>query len=375
MSPLNENKYNHHSKSKRWFFLKRNVFDTNPHPIRQSRKELKFRIKSLLSQQEEQMIKGLINTFQCEEREAIRIAFYEAARRGKEWVEGCVPFAVRDSTFKAHVGRSRHITVALSKTEKNNILDLANELDLSEKEVFRLAIIWMQRGIKTGQIRNIRKCKLISQDKLARQWSRENRGKPLNPKTAKIKDEIQAWQELFDMELASIDVALPLNCYAIDLFSGEFIEEGLKDELQDELLRNRKDIDTLNSKEKRLFGLMFMYEVCKEEAELIANDAWEEYNEYQNMGKRELVKYHEELQASEQHYKTLDEISIQKVEESIGKNPEDYIQPKTWTREEIVQGYREEDKQRIRDLVYEVWDLDKTKRIDKTNYLGNDCYD
>ena len=368
MSPLNENKYNHHSNSKGWWFLKRNVFNTNPHPIRQSRKELKFRMKTLLSQQEEQMIKGLINTFQCDEREAIRIAFYEAARRGKSCVESFIPYAVRDSKLKAHVGRSRHITVALTKVEKGNMLELANELDLSEKEVFRLAIIWMQMGIRTGQIRNIRKCKLISQDKLARQWSRENRGKPPNPRTAKIKDEINAWQELFDLEFNTIDDVLPLNCYALDLFSNDYIPNGLQEAIQDEMLRNQKDIRNLNAQEKRLFALMYMWEVSKNEAELLANDDYEEYNQYTKMSKREMVEFHKQKLKDDESNSNLDtQVVAEKVEEITGSNPivesTGIFKEQTWTQEERIRGYTASDEQRARDLVYELWDLDKTKRI------------
>ena len=364
MSPLNENKYNHHSKSKGFFFLKQNRFDSTNHPIRTSRKELKFRMKTILSQQEEQMLVGLINTLQCEEREAIRIALYEAARRGRSWVEGCVPYASRFSTFKAHVGRSRQITVALTKSEKNKILSLADELELTEKEVVRLSIIWLQRGIKLGQIRNIEKCKLIAQDKLAREWSRENQGKSPNPKTAGIRDEIHAWQELFDMEVTSIDEALPANSCVENYFAYPYINKNLMDELRLEARKNGKDIDALNARERQLFGLMYTFQYTREEAEIVANDDYEEYSEYMKMSKRKLVQFHTKEQESDEDkdsrydiYSEYQDAQILKRERAINLP---LTEEETKARNFLANaGYSLEDRDRALDLIYEFWKLDK----------------
>ncbi len=84
-------------------------------------------------------------------------------------------------------------------------MELATELKLSEKEVILLAFIWLANGVKIGAIKNIRNCKLISQDKLAKKWSRENRGKPTNPSVKKLKEDISLTQELY--EFGVVDLA------------------------------------------------------------------------------------------------------------------------------------------------------------------------
>ena len=367
MSPLNENKYNHHSKSKEWFSIKQNRFDTTNHPIITSRRELKFRMKTILSQQEEQMLNGLTNTLQCDKREAIRIAFYEAARRGKDWVGCFLPFASRTSKHKAHVGRSRELTVALTKTEKNKILALGNELDLSEKEVFRIAIIWLQMEIRNGHLRNIKNCKLISQDKLAREWSRKNQGKPPSQKTAKLKAEINAYQELFDMELFPIEECLPTNSYANNFFSYPHIYGELKNVIKFEMLKNGKNIEDLNAKEKRLFGLMSLYDIDKDLAQSIADDDYEEYKEYQDMSKREVVDFHNKMYDKEvernQKEKEIHEqakaLNQKKLEDGTHKPNVFYVNEQGEKTEFTIERV-----ERIRDLVHEFFDWDRDKNPD-----------
>ena len=104
-------------------------------------------MKTILSVQEEQQLTGLINSLQCTQREAIRIAFYEAVRRGSKWVETVLKYALRDSKERGHTSRCKTLTVALPNAEKQALLDLGKDLDLSEKEIVRLAIIWLAYGI------------------------------------------------------------------------------------------------------------------------------------------------------------------------------------------------------------------------------------
>ena len=181
-------KYNLHTKSKDFFPIRQYRFDSSNHPIIKSRKECRFRIKTILSKQEEQMLDGLTNTLQCNRKDALRITFYEAARRGSKLVQPYSIYAKRDSTARGHTSRSIKLTAALPGSEKEALLKLASELDLSEKEIFRLSIIWLESSIRNGSIYRIHKCRLISNDDLGRKWSRENRGKPKNPRVAALKE-------------------------------------------------------------------------------------------------------------------------------------------------------------------------------------------
>lgn len=352
MPPSNEYKFNINTKSRAYFFLKQFRFNTDAHPIRTSRKELKYRIKTLVTQQEELMIEGLTNTLQCDKREALRIAFYEVCRRAPSkprQIKIYIPYASRSSTLQGHTSRDRELVVSLTKSEKDTLLSLANDFDLSEKEVFRLAFIWLQKSIKSGAIKNIHKCKLIAQDKLARQWSRENKGKEPNPNTKNLRGEIEAWAEIYEMEGEIRDV-LPMNPYVEDLFTKDWIP---KEELFDEALTLGEDIRRLDAQERRIFSTMYLWEVSREEAELMVNDAYEEYNRYMKMSKRELVQEHKKaLEEQKKSQEAMEEFELKQREEKLERAKDtDYDLER--------QEYKDKETQRIKDLVIDFYRKDK----------------
>ena len=69
-----------------------------------------------------QELQGLTNTLQCDERDAIRIALYEAARRGSERTRGTIVKASRSSTIAGHKKREKELKVSLPCTEKEKIM-------------------------------------------------------------------------------------------------------------------------------------------------------------------------------------------------------------------------------------------------------------
>lgn len=81
------NKFNT-GRTKNYFPLKRWRFNTDEHPVVKSKEKCaSSTAKTLLSIQELQMLIGLTNTLQCNEREAVRIALYEASRSAKKAYE------------------------------------------------------------------------------------------------------------------------------------------------------------------------------------------------------------------------------------------------------------------------------------------------
>ena len=79
MTPPKYNKFNT-GKTKDYFPLKRWRFNTEKHPVIVSKdKCASSTAKTLFSTQELQMLVGLTNTLQCNQREAVRIALYEAS--------------------------------------------------------------------------------------------------------------------------------------------------------------------------------------------------------------------------------------------------------------------------------------------------------
>ena len=111
---------------------------------------------------------------------------------------------------RGNAARSKTFTVVLPNAEKKVLLELGKELDLSEKEIVRLAIIWLAYGIKYEAITRIHKCQRISYDKLADKWSKENRGKAPNPRMKKLKEARDTEKEILIVmdEGAGLDLSL-----------------------------------------------------------------------------------------------------------------------------------------------------------------------
>ena len=183
------NKFNT-GKTKGYFPLKRWRFNTEEHPVIQSKQKCaSSTAKTPFSTQELQMLVGLTNTLQCKERDAVRIALYEAVRSASEAYELAFRYADSKATDKAHQGRSSAKQWKLPKQEKDESEKAAKELGITNQEFLRLAIIWLQRGIRDDNngIKNLANSKLIPFDTTAKEWSRENQGKPPSAAVAKLK--------------------------------------------------------------------------------------------------------------------------------------------------------------------------------------------
>ena len=72
-------------------------------------------------------------------------------------LQAVLVYALRDSKERGQTARSKTLTVALPNAEKKALLELVKELDLSEKEIVRLAIIWLANLNKYGAITRIHK--------------------------------------------------------------------------------------------------------------------------------------------------------------------------------------------------------------------------
>ena len=94
-------------KTKGYFPLKRWRFNTENQPVIQSKEKCaSSTAKTLFSTQELQILVGLTNTLQCDEREAVRIALYEASRNAEKAHESTFRYASAKTAEKAHQGRS-----------------------------------------------------------------------------------------------------------------------------------------------------------------------------------------------------------------------------------------------------------------------------
>ena len=90
----------------------------------------------------------------------------------------------------------------LPKQEKDESEKAAKELGITNQEFLRLAIIWLQRGIRDDNngIKNLANSKLIPFDTVAKKWSRENpgskaQGRTPHPGVSKLKEAAKAAYE------------------------------------------------------------------------------------------------------------------------------------------------------------------------------------
>ena len=279
MDNNNRNKFNTTSKSKAFFPIKQHRFDSSKHPIIQSTQKCAARMTTMLSAQEDQMLEGLANSLQCNQREAIRIALHEASRSGFKALQSTSRCARASTTNKGHTGRSRPLSVSLPKAEKHQAICLADQLELTGKEILRLAIIWLAKAIKDETITKLQDTPKLSQDSLAKQWSQTHKGEP--SKLTKLKASAKAayqkaealgqekdkqlyeqrglmMQQLGDQaQLTTIDAMLQLDA----------------DDLIDQIINDFKDTEALGQKEEEIFRIMISYQIWDEQ---LATEIWQQ---------------------------------------------------------------------------------------------------
>ena len=76
-------KYNTTTKTKEWFPFPKYLFETARHPILLSKAKCSSSIEALFCQQELEQINGITNSLQCEQRDAVRIALFEAIKHAE----------------------------------------------------------------------------------------------------------------------------------------------------------------------------------------------------------------------------------------------------------------------------------------------------
>ena len=201
MSTNKKNKYNTSTKTKDWFPFPKYLFETSKHPILLSTYKCSSSIEALFCQQELEQINGLTNSLQCSQRDAVRIALFEAIRAAQAAHEESYEKARSGSTIKGHEGRSSAERFNLPKAEKEAVEKAAKQLGITNKEFLRLAIIWLADGIKEESITRLTDSKRIDKDAVAKDWSRKNHGKPPSERVAnfkRVRDEAQALSEYFN---------------------------------------------------------------------------------------------------------------------------------------------------------------------------------
>jgi len=315
---IKPSRFNYHTKSKEFFPIKQYRFNTTKHPIIQSRKELKHRVKTILSVQENQQLTGLVNSLQCNQRDAIRIAFYEALRRGTESLQTVLKYATRDSKERGHTARSHRLLISLPNSEKQALLEIGKELDLSEMEVVRLAIIWLAYGIKHETITRIHKCQRIAIDTLADEWSKKNRGKPPNPQVKKLKEGRDEQKEI--KILLNEGVTATTANSSLDDMWGMMMYGDEEERYEGYANKIGKTLNNLNGWERQILGIMLFYSFNYKQAVDIYYQDKEEANKIITMSRSEFLQHLKDRQQENIEY-------TKKSKEEEDKNNKKRVDP------------------------------------------------
>jgi hypothetical protein len=178
MTPNKDRRFvSDHRISAYWHFPQ-DRFDTSKHPIITNVDKPRFKLACLISHQENQRLNGLINTLQVEEREAIRIALFECCLRDEKELEPFIDQAKTITKARGHQTRNLQLTARATEDEKKNAQAKAKELGITEKEMIRIAIIWLGAMTKDGSLKRLTKSKRLSDIECAKQWNKENKNKP-----------------------------------------------------------------------------------------------------------------------------------------------------------------------------------------------------
>ena len=257
---MKPNKFIPKRHHKDFWFIKQHRFDTSNHPIIVSKDRCSYSLKTILSQQEELMLKGITNSLQCKAREAVRIALYELARSSCRVDITQVDHSRSSTHQRGHTSRSRTYIAQLSKEEKMSAISQSEIYKLTEQEVGRLAIIRLAKGIKDESITKLTNCKKIKQDKLADEWAKLNKDKPASSSSQALKETQDFWQEFNRRQKA--------DDYKFKSFDEEREAKRFNEIIQQEQLRE----DELSLDQLAIYSLIarydYTYEVAKDIHEL-----------------------------------------------------------------------------------------------------------
>lgn len=147
------------------------------------------------------MVVGLVNSLQCSEHDALRIALFELINNSdREFIDSLVNASSAGTKITGHTSRDRSLSLSLPGQEKADAEEFADHLGLTPKELLRLAIIHLAKGIRTEKTTKLTNSRKISQDTLAKEWSKANKGKPASEKTKALKEvAAQAYKEAADL--------------------------------------------------------------------------------------------------------------------------------------------------------------------------------
>ncbi|KGG27779.1 MULTISPECIES: hypothetical protein [unclassified Prochlorococcus] len=235
--------------------------DVSKHPVMKSKEACSNRMVTMFSQQEELIVVGLSNHLQCDKREALRVALHELCLDPKAALDKCYVYAKSTSKEQGHTSRDRKGTLSLPKAEKELAQKTAKQLEITDKELIRLAVITVSLGLNDDSIK-LTNTKNVSELKVMRDWSRSNPNKESSIKPLLIaqqkgieKAEQERDERRRDTEIRNKNIREYLKCNPglsweaarIDL------EEGLdQHDALEQLISQEVEKESLNKLEEKI---------------------------------------------------------------------------------------------------------------------------
>lgn len=181
-----------------WWLIEQHRFVTDKHPCVVSDKKRSNKLATLTTHNERQMLMGLANMTQTDQDTALRIALYEACHTDKGELQEYLQFSSPLSEHRGFQSRDKKVVVQLPKEEKQAVVALAKELGITDKELIRLALIWLVKTVRDGSTKRLTNSRKLTQKTISDEWTRNHpnrRGTTLGPLRA-ARDE--AWTKAVD---------------------------------------------------------------------------------------------------------------------------------------------------------------------------------
>ena len=182
-----------------WFPIKQHRYETGSHPalISKGKKEIKVK----LSHAEQLMLEGLANTFGQVQRDALRIAVYEACKVAED-LQRDLKAGDPLTTFKGHQSRDKQLIWKVDRDLAKQLTDTAKHLKVANGTLIRASLHYVSRGVKSDspEWRKISGCPKIKQIDLANQWKEDqkNQGKWIVGTMTALDTLRQAQEEAWD---------------------------------------------------------------------------------------------------------------------------------------------------------------------------------
>ena len=288
-----KSKYNSSSKSAEWFPYKKRIFNSNNHPVIQSKEKCSYKTEALLSFQERQMFDGVISSLQCNERDALRISIHTLSQQVTPTTIQTVECAKAGTKEQGHTSRSIPLSVRITKEDQLNLKSIAKVNSQSIKEAIRTTIIWMANGIKDESISKITGCSELNQDDKAKEWKANQKEITKHPSTQRLKEVRQFWKEEYEEKNAWSEEKEKLNRderlarrVGIPLW-----EDVIEDRFKKIIEEQEVEPDLLDIDARQVYWIMAQYQVDYETAVLFFEDEQRELEAIANMTPYELVQH------------------------------------------------------------------------------------